>query len=386
MEISFFFNSVEESLFDHIEDPHSFYRSVYVNHGKFPDLNGLELAIIGLEETRGVSESDGMEGAADEIRKKLYTLKKGTGVYKVADLGNLKNGEFYEDTVQRLKEVCFMLLENNVLPLILGGTHDMDIGQYKGYDGLDKLITVLNVDACLDIEEVVPEAQNRSHIQKIFLHEPNYLFNYIHLAYQSYLIEPNAVNVLEKLFFEAYRLGQIRENFRNIEPILRDADMLSFDVSSIKSSDLSATGSPVPFGLSGEEACQICWYAGLNEKLSSVGFYEYNPSLDNDFRSSAFVVATMVWYFIEGVCHRKHDSSLKVNDYLKYLVSTPSKEEAITFYKSAKSERWWMEVPHPKSPSQYKRNRIIPCSYSDYETATKGEIPERWLSTFNKML
>jgi formiminoglutamase len=386
MELGLFFTPVEESLTNIPETTTCMFHHLYVHRGQFPDLKGIELAIIGVKEFRGVDHASGVAGAVDQIRKKLYRLKPGTKPYKVADLGDLKNGETTEDTYLRLKEVCYLLLEANVLPLIVGGTHDLDIGQYRGYDGLDKLITVLNIDARLDIEDQDNGTYNASHIQKIFLNEPNYLFNYIHLAYQSYLVDPKAIGVLEKLFFESYRLGQIRENFQNIEPIVRDADMISFDVSAIKSVDAPGTNAPVPFGLSGEEACQICWYAGLNDKLSSAGFYEYDPVKDDEDHKTAFVVATMIWYFIEGVCHRKYDHHLKVNDYIKYVVNMPSDDSIITFYKSTRSERWWMEVPHPNPKSKMDRNQIVPCSYTDYELANKGEIPDRWLSTYNKLL
>ncbi len=99
------------------------------------------------------------------------------------------------------------------------------------------------------------------------------------------------------------------------------------------------------FGLTGEEACQISWYAGLNEKLSSIGFYEYNPSFDDAQRKTAAVIATMIWYFVEGYYHRKNEQNFRSNDFLKYTVSMPVEPEVITFYKSKFSEKWWVEVP-----------------------------------------
>jgi formiminoglutamase len=386
MDLSLFFHPVEESLIESITDVNAFGKCIRHNQGIISELSSLDVALIGITEHRGVSGAEGVVGAPEHIRKKLYKLKKGTGNYeRIMDLGDLKNGEVFTDTYDRLKEVCFMLLDANVLPVLIGGTHDLDLGQYRGYDGLDKLITVLNIDARLDIAEPETGKANTHNTQQIFLNEPNFLFNYIHLAYQSYLIEPTAIHVLDRLFFESYRLGQIRENFKNIEPIVRDADMLTFDLSAIRSADAGATGNSIPFGLTGEEACQISWYAGLNDKLSSAGFYEYDPGKDDASGSTAFVVATMVWYFLEGFCHRKFDHHLKVNDYTRYVVSMPSEKESVVFYKSTKSERWWMEVPHPKQAS-YNRNRIVPCSYTDYLTATQGELPERWLSTYNRLL
>jgi formiminoglutamase len=218
------------------------------------------------------------------------------------------------------------------------------------------------------------------------LHEPNYLFSYTHLAYQSYLIDPLSVAVLEKLYFEAFRIGQMRTNMQEMEPAIRNADMLSFDITSIKSSDAPGNKNAQPFGLTGEEACQICWYAGMNEKLSSAGFYEYNPSLDDVNKKTASVIATMIWYFIEGYYNRKNEQNFRSNDFLKYSVSMPVEPEVLTFYKSKFSEKWWMEVPYANGRERYARNSIVPCSYNDYQTATKGEVPERFISTLAKLL
>lgn len=278
-----------------------------------------------------------------------------------------------------------MLLESNVLPLILGGTHDLDYGQYRGYEEMEKLVSLLNVDAFLDLDDSKDVNAAKKHIHKILLHEPNYLLSYTHLAHQTYLIDAQAASILEKLYFEAFRIGQMRTNFAEMEPAIRNADILSFDVTAIKSADAPGNANAQPFGLTGEEACQICWYAGLNEKLSSAGFYEYNPDVDDAHKKTASVIATMIWYFIEGYYHRKGDTSFRSNDFLKYVVSMPVEPETITFYKSKVTEKWWMEVAYHRPGARYARNTMVPCSYNDYLVASKGEIPERYISALGKL-
>jgi len=351
-----------------------------------PDFKGADIAIIGIEEERGTVVNKGTAKGSIEIRKKLFQLKKGYGAYKIVDLGTLRNGVDLDETYGRLSEVCHTLIENNVLPVVIGGSHDLSYGQYLAYENMEKLITLLNVDAFLDMEDGVSQPAHQQHIHKILLHEPNYLFNYSHLAYQSYLIDQNAINILEKLYFEAYRIGHLRSNIKEMEPIIRNADMLSFDITAIKSSDAPGNANSQPFGLTGEEACQICWYAGLNEKLSSAGFYEYNPDCDDENKKTAAVTATMIWYFIEGFYHRKNEQNFKTNDYLKFVVSMPSEPETLSFYKSKLSDKWWMEVPFPQGKKKYARNCIIPCSYSDYQKATSGDLPDRYINTHAKLI
>jgi len=385
MDIKIFLSSVDTALLEGNSHASAFSNNISIHTERMPDFAGSDIALIGLPDN--FSDSFGPENpftAASEIRRKLYRLRKGHGAYKVIDLGNLRSGSNLEDTYLRIQEVCDSLISQNILPVFIGGTHDMDYGQYRGYEEMEKLVSVLNVDAMLDMEE--QGNPNQKHLNSILLHEPNFLFNYSHLAYQSYLIDPKIVSVLEKLYFEAYRIGHLRSNIQEMEPVIRNADMLTFDISAIKSSDSPGTSNAQPFGLTGEEACQICWYAGLNEKLSSVGIYEYNPVLDDSNKKTASVAATMIWYFIEGFYHRKNDKDFRTNDYLKYVVAMPSHPGTLVFYKSKLSDKWWLEVPYPEGKSRFDRNCIVPCSYSDYELAQQGDLPDRYISAHTKLI
>ena len=386
MDLTILFSPIDESVYANISSTTSFFKSIRIFGDKMPDYKGAHMAIVGIKEERGNLGNVGSAQGADEVRKKLYNLKRGNGSYKIVDLGNLNIGHDLNETYTRVSEVCRILLEANVLPILIGGTHDLDYGQYCGYETLEKLVSFLNVDAFLDLEDQETSPENRKHIHKVLLHEPNFLFSYTHLAYQSYLIDPLSVSVLEKLYFEAFRIGQLRTNIQEIEPAIQNADLLSFDITAIRSSDAPGNANAQPFGLTGEEACQICWYAGQNEKLSSIGFYEYNPRWDDEHNKTASVIATMIWYFVEGYYYRKNEQNFRSNDFLKYTVSMPVEPETLSFYKSKFSEKWWMEVPYPGGKEKYARNSIVPCSYSDYQTAVKGEVPERYINTVAKLI
>lgn len=378
MDLKLFFDPIEVDV---DESSASFQSSIYINRHKMPDHEGMDIALIGLCEYRGANEENG-HMSANEIRKQIYQLKKGFGDYGIVDLGNFRNGPKLEDTYLRLKEVCGYLMEKSIIPILFGGSHDLDLGQYYAYETADKLISVLQVDNEIDIAEGQTPA--KEHLGKIFKHNPNYLFSYYHLAFQSYLTDQKSIELLEKLSFEAVRLGVVKENIKDIEPIIRDADMMSFDMSALQAFYAPGATNAKVYGLTGEEACQLCWYAGQNEKLSSIGLYNYFASKDSDDRKTAFVMATMIWYFIEGYYHRKGDKNFKSNDYLMYEVHLGGEPDTIRFYKSKLSERWWMEVPNPDAEGLFNRNRMIACNYSDYDLALKGELPDRWMNFYNK--
>ena len=385
MDLTILFSPVPETIYSQTYPNNSFFKNIRVYTEKMPDLKGVQVALLGVKEERGTNNNVGTSKGPDEIRQKLYHLKKGTGNYRIIDLGNLNTGIDLDETYTRLSEVCRILLENNVMPVILGGTHDLTFGQYRGYEDMEKLISLVNIDAFLDLDDGKESPLARQHIHKILLHEPNYLLSYTHLAHQTYLVDPMSAAILEKLYFEAFRIGQMRTNLTEMEPAIRNADLLSFDITAIKSSDAPGNANAQPFGLTSEEACQLCWYAGMNEKLSSAGFYEYNPDFDDAPKKTASVIATMIWYFIEGFYYRKGEHSFKSNDFLKYVVSMHTEPETITFYKSKVTEKWWMEISYHRPGSRYARNIMVPCSYADYQTASKGELPERYISAIGKI-
>ncbi len=86
-----------------------------------PDYRGAHIAIFGIKEDRGAPNNKGTASGPDEIRKKLYHLKKGMGSYRIVLLGNLNIGHDVSESYVRVSEVCRMLLEQNVLPIIIGG-------------------------------------------------------------------------------------------------------------------------------------------------------------------------------------------------------------------------------------------------------------------------
>jgi arginase family enzyme len=383
MNIRQYFDPIPEFISSQKYSTNSFFNFIHFHGETFPDLKGIQIAIIGLGENRGMSKGESIERSASEIRDKLFNLKKGHGLYKIADLGDLKRGTTLEESIQIMATVGESLIKKQILPLFIGGTHDLDLGQYLSYQNLEKLISMVTVDAKVDMEEEGTPSEN--HSQDIILHQPNFLFNYSHVAYQSFLVDKDLTGVMEKLYFDHIRLGHVKSNFKELEPIIRNADLLSFDVCAIQSSDAPGAADAQPFGLTGEEACQISKFAGMNEKLSSFGIFGYQPYYDDNRNKTASLIATMVWYFIEGFYDRKDTLSFKGNDYVRYTVSLDLKPSTLIFYKSKRSEKWWMEIPH-QDQDKFDRNTIIPCSYQDYQMAQSGEIPERWINAQLKLL
>ncbi|MGZ3863502.1 MAG: formimidoylglutamase [Bacteroidia bacterium] len=352
----------------------------------FPDLEHIDMAIVGVCEDRLALTNKGCANAPNEVRKHLYKLFTSGYTPRIADLGNIMPGHSEKDTYFALQETIDFLIRNNVLPIIIGGSQDLTYAQFRGYEKLEQTINIVNIDSTFDIGSADDNLNNKTFLGKIILHQPNYLFNYSNIGYQTYLVQPSALNMMNKLYFDTYRLGQIRDNIVEAEPIIRHADMMSFDMSALKHSDAPAHEEASPNGFYAEEACQMMRYAGMNDKLTSLGIYEINPDFDAQGKTAS-LAAQMIWCFVDGFYGRKKDFPSRSNpDYTRFHVFLQDNKYEINFYKSAKSDRWWMEVPYPPDKNlKFERHTLIPCSYKDYETACKDDIPDRWWQTYQKL-
>ncbi len=378
MKPELFFDPVpEEFIADHISSE-SVGESLSSYFGdNIPDWKGADLAIFSVNEFRGIKDYVVDKDPGTQFRNEFYQLTQSGAPLNIADLGQLRLGPSRNETSLRIKEVCAALIEQNVVPIIIGGSHDLFEGQFLAFDGIRDYVRPGAIDALIDMAEE-SETTNRSHLRKVLLHEPNIILGYYHIAHQSFLVQKSALESLEKLNFEVYRLGILRDQFEEIEPVIRSLDLLSFDLGAIRKSDFPANTNPQPFGLTAEEACRLCWYAGLNHSMSSIGFYDYNPDLDEE-GSSAKILATMVWYFVEGFYNRKGSLSFKSSEYTKYVVDMSTEPGELIFYKHKSTEKWWMEVQFFDRTSKKILTEVTPCSYSDFQNANSGEIPNRWL-------
>jgi formiminoglutamase len=359
---------------------------IYKEGDDFPDLEDMDIAIIGVCEDRNAPNNEGASLAPDVVRGFLYRLYSGTFASKVVDLGNIHEGHTVDDTYFAVKTCIDTLIRKNIIPVIIGGSQDLTYAQFLGYKDLEQTINIAAIDSAFDLGDPDEEITNTSYLGKIILHQPNYLFNYSNIGYQTYLVSPSSFGMMTRLYFDVYRLGQIRDKIEEAEPIIRQADMLTFDITSIKHADAPANPNASPNGFYAEEACQMMRYAGMSDKLSSLGIYEINPAFDTSGKTS-HLAAQMIWCFMDGFYNRKNDFPSRTNqDYLRFHVVLQDEKYEINFYKSKKSDRWWMEIPYPPHKGlKFERHTLIPCSHKDYELAVNNEIPDRWWQTYQKL-
>lgn len=339
---------------------------------QFPDLNKIKIAVIGVLENRGeknaISDVDLIP-----LRKELYGLFPGNWDASIADLGDILAGNSAADTYFALKKVVASLIKKKITPIVIGGSQDLTYALYRAYDDLEQMVNLVSIDNKFDFGKDEEEVSASSYLTKIIVVEPNNLFNYCNIGYQTYFNSQEEIDLIEKLFFDAYRLGEISNNISLAEPVFRDADLVSIDLNSVKSSDSGNFISFAPNGFNGKEICSLSRYAGISDKVSSFGIFNHNSSVQE-----SVIIAQIIWYFIEGFHYRSYEYPYGSREnYIKYIV--PLEEEELVFYKSDKTDRWWIEIPFiSNGNNKLKRNTLLPCSYDEYLLACNQELPERW--------
>ena len=97
---------------------------------------------------------------------------------KIADLGDIINGDQIQDTYLSVTSIVSSLLKKNIIPVIIGGSQDITYANYRAYDKVKPMINIVNVDNSFDLGDSSKPITNLSYVGKIILEKPYNLFNY----------------------------------------------------------------------------------------------------------------------------------------------------------------------------------------------------------------
>lgn len=349
------------------------------------DISEAQLAIIGVPESRNSYKNASCSMAPDEIRRQFYQLYRWDDNVRIIDMGNVIVGETIEDTYEIVSEITADLISQKVIPIILGGGNDLVFANYRAYEKLDQMVNAVAVDSCFDLGDENQPIRSDAYVNKMVLQQPNYLLNYANIGYQTYMNSPESLKLMDELFFETYRVGFMRQDIIEVEPIVRNADMVSIDISAVRRPDAPGCPHSSSNGFYGEEICQVAKYAGVSDKLSSFGIYEYDPTLDYGNQTSQ-LIAHIMWYFVEGFLNRCDDAQFKnKQDYRQYSIQVSGALDELVFYCSKKTGRWWVVVPLIHKEKDRVQQYFLPCSKRDYELACEDVISQRWWKAYHKI-
>ncbi len=325
-----------------------------------------DIVILGCGEQGGKDARASWSYGPDAIREELYKMYDWHPSVKVADMGCLIEGATVGDTRAALRTVLEEIAAAGKVAIVLGGSHDLTLQQYECFKKRGQTINAAVIDMLIDLEDT-EGISDTGFLMDMLTEQPNFVRHYSHLAFQSYYVNPNMLETLDKLRFDCYRVGRVREQLEEMEPVLRNCHLVSIDMNAIRYPDARFLGNGSPNGLFGDEMCQLARYSGMSSNMASLGIYNYSAESDID-RQGAKLIAQMLWYFVDGFWVARQESPLQErNGFLEFNVSMDG--QMTQFLKSKRTNRWWLQLPD---------NSFVPCSYNDYLSAARNEIPERW--------
>ncbi len=345
---------------------HSFGNNAVLFNKDFPELRQVKIALVGTGDEE-----------ANEVRRHLYPTVFSFKKNSVADLGNARKSD-----PSFVINLIYELIAGKVLPIVIGSEIGEIAAQFLAYQNTKALVSAALVDEKPRFLLKGKEKTAETVLNPLFEPRHPMLFHFAQIGGQAHLTPPDCLKFFDKNNFDFFRLGRARTAIEEAEPIIRDADMMAFSLAALKQSEAPGQRDASPSGFSCEEACQLARYAGMSDKLTSFGIYGFQKDLDRDGQT-AQVVAQMAWYFMEGYFNRKQDYPASTDGLTEYIVDFKDHDWSLTFWKSARSGRWWLQVP-VETGEQHQRHRLIPCSLADYQLACREELPERLLNAFKR--
>ncbi len=338
------------------------------------DWDDADIIIVGCGEWRGADANAEYSNGPDAIREQLYKMYYWHAGITIADAGNIRQGATLGDTRAALLIVLREIHDAGKIAVVLGGSHDLTLQQYEVFKKAEQMAVASVADMLIDLDET-ESVTDRSYLMDMLTGTPNFMSHYNHIAFQSYYAHPQMLETLDKLRFDFFRLGKVREHIEDMEPVLRTSNMFSFDMSAVRYSDCPANINGSPNGLTGEDTCLLTRYAGMSEALTSFGIYGYDNGNDSH-DMTARLISQMIWYFVDGYLVRKTEA--KLTDREEFIMfNVAFTDNDTVFLKSKRTNRWWMKLPDQS---------YVPCSYNDYLVACNDEIPERWLRAQERLL
>jgi formiminoglutamase len=386
VDLNDYFNpvSIEGPDFEHLTGQAVFPHNITIHTDNTPvkDLSKFKIAILGVPEGRNSPNTGSVKGP-DMVRGQLYRLSKIPGRIKMIDLGNMKQGVTFNDTIAGLTDILTLLLEENLFPVIIGGSSALVPAIDKALSLQNTKYTLAAVDPRIDYSNERKEPDSFNYLNTIISNHKSTFTHYINIGYQTYLNDQQVINRFLKRRSELVRIGDVRQAIYLTEPLFRDSDAAIFDISSVRQSDAPGTISPSPNGFYGEEICLLSRYAGISDKLKIFGLFDVNPEFDIRSQTSG-LAAQMLWFFLEGFSQKQYETPALSNSntgrFIKYHVRITDLADDLIFVKSNLTDRWWMELP-----SETDQNQYVACSHEDYLKANRNEVPDRWVKAVERL-
>jgi len=341
------------------------------------DYSSIDIAIVGLNEYRNSDEISDESLNLENFRREFYSLFYGNWSANILDLGDVISGKSFSDTYYAVNSIHQDLINQNIVVIFIGGGQDFTFPLYQSLSKKHNKVNISSVDNKFDFGKIKKQFSSSSYMSKIIMDKKNSLNHFCNLGYQTFLNSQEEIDLLNKFNFESHRLGEITENIKIVEPVLRETNLLTVDFKSIKSSELNFVHN-YSNGFESSQFCSVLRYAGMSNSINSVGLFE----LLNSSISSA-LLSQSIWYFIEGYCLRIKEDPNSSN-FKGYTYNVFCEGTNLKFYNSELSQKWWVEFINEIETKNI--SSLLPCNKRDYLMACDGTFSDRLIMFLKREL
>jgi len=274
----------------------------------------LRFAVLGFACDAGVKRNQGRLGAKagpDAIRRVLGAVPVKRTFLTIYDVGNvICDHDDLESAQGAVAAVVTRLLHNNIIPIILGGGHELAWGHYQGIaqKAPDRLLSIVNFDAHFDMRPLLANDQGSSGTS--FLQIANYcldkrlMFDYTCIGVQAMgntaALEQTAQNFhVHSVYAEKIHEEGLNTTQEILHGVINRSDAIYVSLC------LDVFASPFAPGVSAPQILGLMpWHVHAllrtltrSKKVVSFDLAEYNPTFDIDFRT-AKLAASLIYHII----------------------------------------------------------------------------------------
>jgi len=285
------------------------------------DPSKFNICFLGYCCDEGIRRNSGRVGAKHgpkDIRNKFASLPvpfcDKTAIY---DAGNLSCVEGnLEETQEQLEIAIEQILDNNLFPIVLGGSHDLSYGHFNGiFNHLKKQtkkpkIGIINFDAHFDLRPYDDQPSSGTMFSQIAddCAEENQEFNYLCLGIQTSGNTRSLFNKADSLGVKYVLASEFVESnpdsiSAKIASFINENDSIYLTLCGDVFSSASAPGVSAlqPFGLKPNHVLRFTKEILQSKKVIGFDIAEVSPPLDDDKRT-ARLAANIVYAVIENLC------------------------------------------------------------------------------------
>jgi len=266
----------------------------------------IHIALIGYVCDEGVRRNLGRVGTKEGprvIRERLAKLPIHFDTKRVADVGDIICiDEDMESSQKAFANSINILISNKILPIALGGGHDMAYGHFMGIknslkDNRKKKIGIINFDAHFDLRPVELKGNSGTPFNQIIseLGEEGQTVDYFAIGIQRQSNTKELFDIAKNEHVEyainydcessSAELGALKER---LTPLIKNNDYLyvTIDMDGFSSAYAPGVSAPSPLGFTPFFVFKMLKFLIDTGKIISVDIVELNPTLDNDNRTA----------------------------------------------------------------------------------------------------